>query len=116
MALRPLVTALVLLPETLLSQQKTPTRAAVAAATMPAVSDSVAFRALQWRLVGPFRGGRANAVAGVACDPFVYYAGYTGGGVWKTGNAGAFRGATSPTRSSARGPLARSRWPNPTLT
>ena len=51
--------------------------------------DSSAFRALQWRLVGPFRGGRANAVAGVPSQPLVYYAGYTGGGVWKTDNAGA---------------------------
>ncbi|AHG88653.1 glycosyl hydrolase BNR repeat-containing protein [Gemmatirosa kalamazoonensis] len=50
--------------------------------------DSSAFRALQWRLIGPFRGGRANAVAGVPSQPLVYYAGYTGGGVWKTENAG----------------------------
>jgi photosystem II stability/assembly factor-like uncharacterized protein len=50
--------------------------------------DSSAFRALQWRLVGPFRGGRANAVVGVPGQPFVYYVGYTGGGVWKTENAG----------------------------
>ena len=54
-----------------------------------AAYDSSAFRALQWRLIGPFRGGRANAIAGVATQPFVYYAGYTGGGVWKTENAGA---------------------------
>lgn len=50
--------------------------------------DSSLFRALQWRNVGPFRGGRANAVAGVAAQPYVYYAGYTGGGVWKTDDAG----------------------------
>ncbi|MEJ7813407.1 MAG: glycosyl hydrolase [Gemmatimonadaceae bacterium] len=58
----------------------------------PAVSaayDSSAFQALAWRLIGPFRGGRANAVTGVTGQPFVYYAGYTGGGVWKTENAGS---------------------------
>jgi photosystem II stability/assembly factor-like uncharacterized protein len=43
---------------------------------------------MQWRNIGPFRGGRANAVAGVTGQPRVYYAGYTGGGVWKTEDAG----------------------------
>ena len=53
-----------------------------------AAYDSSAFRALQWRNAGPFRGGRANAITGVTTQPFVYYAGYTGGGVWKTDDAG----------------------------
>ncbi len=44
---------------------------------------------LQYRLVGPFRGGRAGAVAGVASQPNVYYFGATGGGVWKTTDVGA---------------------------
>ena len=61
------------------------TQPAAAAAPLP---DSVRFAGLQWRNIGPFRGGRANAVTGVAGQPFVYYAGYTGGGVWKTTNAG----------------------------
>jgi hypothetical protein len=114
-ALRPFVTALLLVPATLFSQQQTPARAAVAGANAQPVSDSVTFRALQWRLVGPFRGGRANAVTGVTSKPFVYYAGYTGGGVWKTEKA-APRGATSPTRFSAQARSARSRWPSRTLT
>jgi photosystem II stability/assembly factor-like uncharacterized protein len=50
--------------------------------------DTTLFRAMQWRNIGPFRGGRANAVAGVTSQPHVYYAGYTGGGVWKSENAG----------------------------
>lgn len=50
--------------------------------------DSVRFRAMQWRNIGPSRGGRADAVAGVPSQPYVYYAGYTGGGVWKTDDAG----------------------------
>ena len=43
---------------------------------------------LSYRLVGPFRGGRVTAVAGVPGDPMTYYMGGTGGGVWKTENAG----------------------------
>ncbi len=46
------------------------------------------FRALRWRNIGPFRGGRSVAVAGVAADPLSYYFGGTGGGVWKTTDAG----------------------------
>lgn len=43
---------------------------------------------LQYRLIGPFRGGRVTAVAGVPSQPNVYYFGATGGGVWKTTDAG----------------------------
>jgi photosystem II stability/assembly factor-like uncharacterized protein len=43
---------------------------------------------LVWRNIGPFRGGRSVAVAGVPAQPFVYYFGGTGGGVWKTTDAG----------------------------
>ena len=45
-------------------------------------------RLLQWRLIGPFRGGRVTAVTGVASQPQVYYFGATGGGVWKTADGG----------------------------
>jgi photosystem II stability/assembly factor-like uncharacterized protein len=48
----------------------------------------VPFDGLQWRLIGPFRGGRATAVTGVPSQPAVYYMGTPGGGVWKTTNAG----------------------------
>lgn len=40
------------------------------------------------RNIGPFRGGRANAATGVLGDPLTYYMGNTGGGVWKTDDAG----------------------------
>ncbi|MEM8490566.1 MAG: glycosyl hydrolase [Pseudomonadota bacterium] len=43
---------------------------------------------LEFRLVGPWRGGRVTTVAGVADDPHLYYMGAAGGGVWKTNNAG----------------------------
>lgn len=45
-------------------------------------------RLLQYRSIGPFRGGRVAAVAGVPSQPKVYYFGGTGGGVWKTTDAG----------------------------
>lgn len=44
---------------------------------------------LQYRLVGPFRGGRSGAVEGIAGQPNVYYYGATGGGVWKSTDGGA---------------------------
>jgi photosystem II stability/assembly factor-like uncharacterized protein len=43
---------------------------------------------LHWRLIGPHRGGRVSAVAGIAGDSKTYYMGTPGGGVWKTTNAG----------------------------
>jgi photosystem II stability/assembly factor-like uncharacterized protein len=43
---------------------------------------------LQFRLIGPFRGGRVGAVEGVASDPKTFYYGATGGGVWKSTNNG----------------------------
>jgi len=46
------------------------------------------FSGLKWRLIGPFRGGRAVAAAGVAGDPNTFYFGAVDGGVWKTTNAG----------------------------
>jgi photosystem II stability/assembly factor-like uncharacterized protein len=50
--------------------------------------DSQPFSAMQWRLIGPFRGGRVTAVAGVPGHPDTYYFGTPGGGVWKTTNSG----------------------------
>ena len=45
-------------------------------------------KALQYRSIGPYRGGRCAAVAGVASQPSVFYYGATGGGVWKTTDGG----------------------------
>ncbi len=42
----------------------------------------------QYRLIGPFRGGRVSAVEGITTQPNVYYFGATGGGVWKTIDGG----------------------------
>ena len=46
------------------------------------------FKAVKWRSIGPFRGGRANAGTGVVGDPKTYYMGTTGGGLWKTDDMG----------------------------
>ena len=47
-------------------------------------------KALEFRLVGPFRGGRVGAVAGDPLDSRTFYFGSTGGGVWKTTDGGVF--------------------------
>lgn len=52
------------------------------------VIDEALFQGMQWRNIGPFRGGRCVAVAGLPHDPLVYYMGTTGGGLWKTEDAG----------------------------
>jgi len=53
-----------------------------------AYAQSVPFKDLKFRLIGPNRGGRVTAVAGVPSQPNVYYFGATGGGVWKTTDGG----------------------------
>ncbi len=46
------------------------------------------YDALEYRLIGPFRGGRSAAVTGVPNQPNLFYFGATGGGIWKTTNGG----------------------------
>tara|TARA_B110000211_G_scaffold212974_1_gene253035 strand:- start:2675 stop:5782 length:3108 start_codon:yes stop_codon:yes gene_type:complete len=46
------------------------------------------YKATQWRNIGPFRGGRSAAVTGVAGKANLFYFGSTGGGVWRTTDAG----------------------------
>ncbi|MBV6520520.1 MAG: hypothetical protein MNPFHGCM_00636 [Gemmatimonadaceae bacterium] len=50
--------------------------------------DSGSFGALKYRMIGPARGGRVTTVTGVPTQPLVFYMGSTGGGVWKTTDAG----------------------------
>lgn len=50
--------------------------------------DTAQLHGLQWRNVGPFRGGRVTTVAGVLQDDHTFYMGATGGGVWKTTDGG----------------------------
>ena len=56
--------------------------------SQPAARESDLLKPLQWRSIGPYRGGRVTAVAGVASQPSVFYFGATGGGVWKTSDGG----------------------------
>jgi len=51
------------------------------------LNDSL-FSSVKWRNIGPFRGGRSVASSGVIGQPLTYYMGSTGGGVWKTTDAG----------------------------
>src|ERR1051325_2895340 len=55
----------------------------------PAEKKNDPLKNFQYRLIGPFRGGRVGAVAGVPSQPNVYYFGATGGGVWKSTDGGA---------------------------
>lgn len=64
-------------------KQKTSTTA-----TTPSVKYDEVFKSLKWRNIGPFRGGRANAISGIKNNDKLYYVGYTGGGVWKTEDGG----------------------------
>jgi photosystem II stability/assembly factor-like uncharacterized protein len=53
-------------------------------------TDNSPLQKLVWRCIGPFRGGRVVAVAGDPRDPAAFYFGSTGGGVWKTTDAGQY--------------------------
>src|ERR1022692_139078 len=67
------------------SAQKKATNASIASNE---VFSKKLFSGLKWRCIGPFRSGRSIAVIGVVGEPMVYYAGQTGGGVWKTTDGG----------------------------
>ncbi len=56
--------------------------------TFSQAKESLLFPALEWRCIGPQRGGRSIAVAGHKDRPFEYYFGATGGGLWKTTDGG----------------------------
>src|SRR5580700_10271175 len=59
----------------------------VATATAQQIPSNI-LEAMQWRLIGPHRGGRITSVAGVPSQPSIYYVGTPGGGVWKTEDGG----------------------------
>ena len=70
-----------------LTAQKKGAQQVVAPTPTPEFNASL-YKSLKWRNIGPFRGGRSVAVSGVHNDENTYYAGYTGGGLWKTEDAG----------------------------
>ncbi|HUG28036.1 MAG TPA: hypothetical protein VMK53_07030, partial [Gemmatimonadales bacterium] len=62
---------------------------AQAAPPAGAAVEPALFGGLRYRMIGPARGGRVTAVTGVIQEPHTFYFGSTGGGVWKTTDAGA---------------------------
>ncbi|MBX7126570.1 MAG: glycosyl hydrolase [Cyclobacteriaceae bacterium] len=76
-----LVAALSVLCTVAPAQKKGPAKATL-------TYDEKLYNALEWRSIGPYRGGRAAAVTGVAGKPNLYYFGSTGGGVFRTTDGG----------------------------
>src|SRR5581483_6373266 len=82
--------ALVAVSSCLVAAAQSPKPAAPASASAVAVPVNPGFfKAMQWRGIGPYRGGRALAVTGVPGNPYVFYFGAVAGGVWKTTDGGA---------------------------
>ena len=79
------ISFLLCLPLFILAQKKTD---ATKLETAKPVNEASYYKPLLWRNVGPMRGGRSVTSTGVAGNPLVYYMGTTGGGVWKTEDAG----------------------------
>ena len=50
--------------------------------------DSILLEVGEWRDIGPFRGGRSTTATGITGNDQIYYMGTTGGGLWKTYDAG----------------------------
>jgi photosystem II stability/assembly factor-like uncharacterized protein len=74
------ITTMIFLAENKLQAQKVATKAPL--------FDEKTYSSVQWRSIGPFRGGRSCAVEGVRGKPNLFYFGATGGGVWKTNDGG----------------------------
>src|SRR5262245_43114429 len=60
----------------------------VAAQLAVAQYNPESFSAMQWRLIGPHRGGRVTSAAGIPGNAAIYYFSTPGGGVWKTIDGG----------------------------
>jgi photosystem II stability/assembly factor-like uncharacterized protein len=75
--------------------------------------DEKLYSALEWRSIGPYRGGRSAAVTGVPGKPNLFYMGATGGGVWKTNDAGnTWTNISDGFFGSSIGAVAVSEWDN----
>jgi photosystem II stability/assembly factor-like uncharacterized protein len=83
-----LAIAIAVVSTTLVAQSSGQPTPSTPASGAPPGFDSASFATLQWRNIGPFRGGRAVAVAGVPQQPRTFYFGSVGGGVWKTTDGG----------------------------
>jgi photosystem II stability/assembly factor-like uncharacterized protein len=75
--------------------------------------DEKLYNGLEWRSIGPYRGGRSAAVTGVPGKPNLFYMGATGGGVWKTNDAGnTWTNISDGFFGSSIGSVAVSEWDN----
>ncbi|MBL7845593.1 MAG: glycosyl hydrolase [Cyclobacteriaceae bacterium] len=91
------------------AQKKTPATAAKATVSY----DEKLYNAMEWRSIGPFRGGRSAAVAGVPGKPNLFYFGATGGGVWRTTDAGnSWENISDGFFGGSIGAVAVSEWDN----
>ena len=71
------------------------------------------YDAMQWRNIGPYRGGRSAAVTGVANKANLFFMGATGGGVWKTTDAGnSWENISDGFFGGSVGSVAVSEWDN----
>ncbi len=97
-----------LIGQTLVAQKKSAT-----AAKATVTYDEKLYNAVEWRSIGPYRGGRADAVTGVPGKPNLYYFGATGGGVWRTNDAGnSWENISDGYFGSSIGAIAVSEWDN----
>jgi len=75
--------------------------------------DSKIYEGMHWRNIGPFRGGRSAAVTGVPGKPNLYYMGATGGGIWRTTDAGnSWENISDGFFGGSIGAVAVSEWDN----
>ncbi len=75
--------------------------------------DDKLYNAIEWRSIGPYRGGRSAAVTGVPGKPNLFYFGGTGGGVWRTNDAGnSWENISDGYFGSSIGAIAVSEWDN----
>lgn len=75
--------------------------------------DEKLYNALEWRNIGPHRGGRSAAVTGVPGKPNLYYFGSTGGGMWRTTDAGnTWENVSDGFFGGSIGAVAVSEWDN----
>ena len=75
--------------------------------------DEKLYKGMEWRSIGPFRGGRSAAVTGVPGKPNLFYMGATGGGVWRTKDAGnTWSNLSDGFFGSSIGSVAVSEWDN----
>jgi len=82
------VTMLMSVADVVSAQTAAPRRTAALTTMTVASLDTSRLKGLRYRMIGPARGGRVTAVTGVIQEPTTFYMGSTGGGVWKTTNAG----------------------------